>query len=121
MGGNPFCHSVLQERLGLSCSLYFFSFFFFDLGRCKDACRLDPSWFYINWCSLRHHFLVKAHSFSPPLNLFKGRGRNNSFSRTSKHGFSQGFSYHLHSSFSFTSLPLSENPIAGIDSSCSIW
>ena len=42
MGGNPFCHSVLQERLGLSCSLYFFSFFFFDLGRCKDACRGNP-------------------------------------------------------------------------------
>ena len=25
--------------------------FFFDLGRCKDACRWNPRWFTINWCS----------------------------------------------------------------------
>ena len=37
------------------------------------------------------------------------------------HGVSQGFSYHFHHSFSFTSLPLSGNPVTGTDPSSFTW
>ena len=92
----------------------FLLFYFFDLGRCKDARRLNPRWFTINWCSSKP-FPHSKHT------QFKGRGKNNNFSTTSQDGVSQGFSYHSHSSFRFTSLPHSANPTAGIDPSCFIW
>ena len=59
---------------------------------------------------LLNHFPTQSTLiFLLSLSLFEGRGRNNNFSTTSQDGVSQGFSYHLHSSFGFTSLPLSGN------------
>ena len=55
-------------------------FFFFDLGRCKDACRGNPRWFSMDWYSSKVPLSSQSTLiFLLSLDLIKGRGRNERF------------------------------------------
>ena len=66
-------HSILQERLGLSCFFFPHFFLFFDLGRCKDACGGNPSWFSINWCSHSFFSPSPTNPPTPPQSIYRSR------------------------------------------------